>query len=110
MSDPFKPVDRDTPYLLPPSLQDWLPQEHLARFVVEIVDRLDLSELERAYRGRGKTPYHPSVMVALLFYGYATGVFSSRKLEQATYDSVSFRYITANTHPDPYPSPHLTIK
>ena len=90
MSDPSKPVDRDTPYLLPPSLQDWLPQEHLARFVVEIVDRLDLSELERAYRGRGKTPYHPSVMVALLFYGYATGVFSSRKLEQATYDSVSF--------------------
>ena len=59
MSDPFKPVDRDTPYLLPPSLQDWLPQEHLARFVVEIVDRLDLSELERAYGGRGKTPYHP---------------------------------------------------
>ena len=100
MSDPFKPVDRDTPYLLPPSLQDWLPQEHLARFVVEIVDRLDLSELERAYGGRGKTPYHPSVMVALLFYGYATGVFSSRKLEQATYDSVSFRYITADTHPD----------
>ena len=58
---------------LPPSLQDWLPQEHLARFVVEIVDRLDLSELERAYGGRGKTPYHPAVMVALLFYGYATG-------------------------------------
>ena len=100
MSDPFKPVDRDTPYLLPPSLQDWLPQEHLARFVVEIVDRLDLSELERAYGGRGKTPYHPAVMVALLFYGYATGVFSSRKLEQATYDSVAFRYITADTHPD----------
>ena len=100
MSDPFKPVDRDTPYLLPPSLQDWLPQEHLARFVVEIVDRLDLTELERAYGGRGKTPYHPAVMVALLFYGYATGVFSSRKLELATYDSVAFRYITADTHPD----------
>ena len=98
--NPFKPVDRDTPYLLPPSLQDWLPQEHLVRFVVEIVDRLDLSELERAYGGRGKTPYHPAVMVALLFYGYATGVFSSRRLEQATYDSVAFRYITADTHPD----------
>ena len=95
-----RPVARDTPYLLPPSLQDWLPQEHLARFVVEIVDRLDLSELERAYGGRGKTPYHPAVMVALLFYGYATGVFSSRRLEQATYDSVAFRYITADTHPD----------
>ena len=54
MSDPFKPVDRDTPYLLPPSLQDWLPQEHLARFVVEIVDRLDLSELERALEEGGR--------------------------------------------------------
>ena len=94
MSDPFKPVDRDTPYLLPPSLQDWLPQEHLAR---RLWTDLDLSELERAYGGRGKTPYHPSVMVALLFYGYATGVFSSRKLEQATYDSVSFRYIRIRT-------------
>ena len=61
MSDPFKPVDRDTPHLLPPSLQDWLPQEHLARFVVEIVDRLDLSELERAYGGRGKTLIHPLI-------------------------------------------------
>ena len=100
MSVPFQPVDRDTPYLLPPPLQDWLPQGHLARFVVEIVDRLDLGELERAYRGRGKAPYHPAVMVALLFYGYATGVFSSRKLEQATYDSVAMRYITADTHPD----------
>ena len=100
MSVPFQPVDRDTPYLLPPSLQDWLPQGHLARFVVEIVDRFDLSELERAYGGRGKAPYHPALMVALLFYGYATGVFSSRKLEQATYDSVAMRYITADTHPD----------
>ena len=80
MSDPFKPVDRDTPYLLPPSLQDWLPQEHLARFVVEIVDRLDLSELERAYGGRGKTPYHPAVMVALLFYGYLITTQAKRNL------------------------------
>ena len=100
MPVPFQPVDRDTPYLLPPSMQDWLPQGHLARFVVEMVDRLDLSELERAYGGRGKAAYHPAVMVALLFYGYATGVFSSRKLEQATYDSVAMRYITADTHPD----------
>ena len=100
MSVPFQPVDRDTPYLLPPSLQDWLPQGHLARFVVEIVDRLDLSELERAYEGRGKAAYHPAMMVALLFYGYATGVMSSRKLEQAAYDSVAMRYLTANTHPD----------
>ena len=81
MSVPFQPVDRDTPYLLPPSLQEWLPSGHLARFVVEIVDRLDLSELERAYGGRGKAAYPPAMLVALLFYGYATGVFSSRKLE-----------------------------
>ena len=85
MSPRFHPLDRDTPYLVPPSLQDWLPEGHLARFVVEMVDALDLSELEGGYEGRGKTGYHPAMLVALLFYGYATGVFSSRKLEQATY-------------------------
>ena len=100
MSPRFHRLDRDTPYLLPPSLQDWLPEGHLARFVVEMVDALDLSELEGGYEGRGKTAYHPAMLVALLFYGYATGVFSSRKLEQATYDSVAMRYITADTHPD----------
>ncbi len=100
MSSKFRPVDRDTLYLLPPSVQDWLPEDHLARFVVEIVDRLDLGALERRYGGGGKDPYHPSVLLGLLFYGYATGVFSSRKLERATYDSVAFRFIAANTHPD----------
>lgn len=100
MSDKFRTINRDTPFLLPPSLQDWLPEDHLARFVVDIVDRLDLSALERDYGGGGKHPYHPAVLLSLLFYGYATGVFSSRKLEQATYDSVAFRFITADTHPD----------
>lgn len=100
MSDKFQTIDRDTPYLLPPSLQEWLPEKHLARFVVDLVDRLDLCELERRYGGGGKQPYHPAVLLSLLFYGYATGVFSSRKLEQATYDSVAFRFITADTHPD----------
>lgn len=89
-----------TSYLLPPSLDEWLPDDHLARFVVEIVDRLDTSELERSYGGGGSAPYHPKVLLALLFYGYATGVFSSRKLERATHDSVAFRYIAANSHPD----------
>lgn len=100
MSDKFRTIDRDTPYLFPPSMQDWLPENHLARFIVEIVERLDLRELESRYGGGGKAPYHPAVLLSLLFYGYATGVFSSRKLEQATYDSVAFRFITAEGHPD----------
>jgi transposase len=79
MSARFVSVDRDTAYLLPPSVQDWLPEDHLARFVVEIVERIDLGRLTTAYRGRGSDAYHPAMMVALLFYGYATGVFSSRQ-------------------------------
>ena len=86
--------------LMPASIQEWPPEQHLARFVVEIVDQLDLSEITSQYGGGGKHAYHPALLVALLFYGYATGVFSSRKLEQATYDSVAFRYITADRHPD----------
>ena len=100
MSSNFRDVDRDTLYLLPPSLQEWLPEGHLARFVVEMVEQLDLRELEEGYRGSGKAAYHPSVLLSMLFYGYATGVFSSRRLEQASYDSVAFRFITGNTHPD----------
>lgn len=100
MSSKFMQTDRNTPYLFPPSIQDWLPEDHLARFVVEIVSQLNLLPLNNAYVGRGSKAYHPEILLALLFYGYATGVFSSRKLEQATYDSVAFRYIAANTHPD----------
>lgn len=100
MSVTFVEVDRETLYLLPPSLQDWLPEGHLARFVVEIVEQLDLRSLKASYSGRGSQPYNPEMLVALLFYGYATGVFSSRKLEQNTYDSVAFRFIAANNHPD----------
>jgi transposase len=100
MKSKFVEVDRETPYLLPPSLQDWLPEKHLARFVVEIVEQLDLRSLKVTYAGRGSQPYNPEMLVALLFYGYATGVFSSRKLERSTYDSVAFRFIAANSHPD----------
>ena len=96
----FQPINRDTPYLLPPSVQDWLPEKHLARFVVEIVDQLDLNPLLTRYEGGGKQPYHPAMLLALLFFGYTTGLFSSRKLEQATYDSVAFRFITGDRHPD----------
>jgi transposase len=100
MGHHFVPVDRSTPFLLPPSLQEWLPEKHLARFVVEVVEQLDLTPLESAYAGRGSKAYHPGMLLSLLFYGYATGVFSSRKLESATYDSIAFRFISANNHPD----------
>jgi transposase len=96
----FVTVNRDTDYLLPPSVEDWLPKDHLARFVVDIVDQLDLSALTRQYRGTGSAAYHPAVMLGLLIYGYATGVYSSRRIEAATYESIAFRYIAANTQPD----------
>lgn len=100
MAHHFVSLDRATPFLLPPSLEEWLPEQHLARFVVEIVEQLDLTSLEKAYAGRGSKAYHPGMLLALLFYGYATGIFCSRKLEAATYDSIAFRFISANTHPD----------
>ena len=100
MAVEFIPIDRETPYIFPPCVQDYLPEGHLARFVVEIVERLDLSELSAVYAGKGSKPCYPALLVALLFYGYATGVFSSRELEKASYDSIAFRYICANTHPD----------
>lgn len=96
----FVVADRKTAYLLPPSVDDWLNQAHLARFVVEVVDQLDLSDLTRQYAGRGSKAHHPATLLSILVYGYATGVFSSRKLERATYDSVAFRYIAAGSHPD----------
>src|ERR1700728_4495236 len=100
MSDHFRPLDRDTLFLFPPSVQEWLPADHLARFIGEIVSKLDLGPLRAKYAGRGSEAYQPEMMVALLFYGYATGIFSSRKLERATFDSVAFRYIAANQHPE----------
>ena len=96
----FRTIDRQTPYLLPPSIDDWLPEDHLARFIVEVVDSLDLQAIQGAYRGRGSAAYHPSLLLSLLIYAYATGVFSSRRIEQATYDSVAFRFIAADSHPD----------
>ena len=96
----FRPIDRATPFLLPPSVEDWLPKDHLARFVVDIIDQLDLSRLTRQYRGSGSAPYHPTVMLGLLIYGYATGVYSSRRIEAATHDSIAFRFIAANEQPD----------
>lgn len=96
----FRPIDRDTGFLLPPSIDEWLPERHLARFVVEVIDGLDLRAMSGSYRGSGSASYHPSLLLGVLVYGYATGVFSSRKLERATYDSVAFRFVAANEHPD----------
>jgi len=96
----FRPTDRQTGFLLPPTIDEWLPQRHLARFVVEVVDGLDLRAMSVSYRGSGSASYHPAVLLSILVYGYATGVFSSRKLERATHDSVAMRFIAANDHPD----------
>jgi transposase len=96
----FRDVDRQTAFLLPPSVDEWLPEKHLARFVVEVVEALDLRAMSGSYRGSGSASYHPTMLLGLLVYGYATGVFSSRKLERATYDSVAFRFVAANDHPD----------
>src|SRR3984885_15173240 len=96
----FRQFDRATGFLLPPSLDEWLPERHLARFVVEVIDGLDLSAMVKSYRGSGSASYRPALLLGLLVYGYTTGVFSSRKLERATYDSVAFRFIAANDHPD----------
>jgi transposase len=96
----FRPIKRDMNYLFPPSMNDWLPEHHLARFVVEIVEQLDLVAMERAYGTSGSAPYHPALLLSILVYGYATGVFSSRKLENATYDSIAFRFVAADEHPD----------
>jgi transposase len=97
----FRPVDRDTGFLMPPSVDEWLPEKHLARFVVDVIASLDLRAMTGSYRGCGDASYHPTVLLGILVYGYATGVFSSRKLERATYDSVAFRFVAANQHPDP---------
>jgi transposase len=93
----------DQPFLLPPSLQDWLPENHLARFIAELVPGLDLSKIYGHYGrrdGRGKAAYHPIMMVRLLLYGYCVGVVSSRRMEHASYDDIAFRYLCADQHPD----------
>src|SRR6266853_3272414 len=96
----FRTIDRQTGFLLPPSVDEWLPEKHLARFVVEVIDGMDLRAMSGSYRGSGSASYHPRLLLGILVYGYATGIFSSRKLERATYDSVAFRFIAANDHPD----------
>jgi transposase len=100
MSGHFLQSDHDAPMLLSPNMQDWLPEKHLARFIVGAVEQLDLQAVESSYEGRGFRAYRPKTLLALLIYGYAVGTYSSRKIERATVDSVAFRYIAANTSPD----------
>lgn len=103
VSKSFRTCDLDQPFLLPPSLQDWLPEDHLARFIAELTDGLDLSKIYGFYGrrdGRGKAAYHPVMMVRLLLYGYCVGVMSSRRIERASYEDVAFRYLAADQHPD----------
>ena len=103
MSKRFRECSLDQPFLLPPSLQDWLPESHLARFIADVVRHLDLREIYDCYErkdGRGLAAYHPEMLTRLLLYGYSIGESSSRRIEQATYDDLAFRYLAADQHPD----------
>ena len=107
MGQNFFPDTVNQTLLFPPSLHDWLPASHLARFLVDVVAALDLSSIYQSYEekdGRGQAAYAPEMMVRLLLYGYATGVYSSRKIQRRTYEDVAFRYLSGDQHPD-----HATI-
>ena len=103
MGKTFRRYEPDQFLLLPPDLREWLPEGHLALFVSDVVEAIDLSGILGEYEkgdGRGYPPYHPVMMVKLIVYGYCTGVISSRKIEQGTYVDVAFRVLAANQHPD----------
>lgn len=103
MSPRFRTCTLDQPMLLPPSLQDWLPEGHLARFVADVAEQLDLSSIYASYTrkdGRGQLGYHPLLLTRLLLYGYCHGVTSSRRIERKTHEDVAFRYLAADQHPD----------
>lgn len=103
MGKTFRSYDLNQRLLLPPDLREWLRPDHLALYISDVVESLDLSGILKLYEegdGRGRPPYHPALMVKLLVYGYCTGKMSSRKLEQATYDDVAFRVLSGNQQPD----------
>ena len=102
MTKTFRPYSLDQRLLLPADLREWLPDDHLALFISDLVDEMDLSAIYHAYEasdGRGQPPYHPALMVKVLLYAYCTGRPSSRKIERATHEDVAFRVLTAE-HPD----------
>lgn len=96
----YVPFDREQPFLLPPDLKDWLPEDDIAHFIVAAVERVRLAAFHTNARAGGKPQYHPRLMLALLVYCYANGIFSSRRIERATWRDVGVRFIAANTHPD----------
>jgi len=96
----FVPCERDQAFLLPPDLKDWLPEDDLAHFVIAAAERVSMSAFKINDRNSGKPQYYPPMMLALLVYAYANGLFSSRRIERATYRDLGFRFVTANTHPD----------
>jgi transposase len=102
MGKSYKPYDLDQTFLLPPSLREWLPANHLVYFVADVVATLDLSRIEDVYGSdeRGQPPYHPAMMVGLLFYAYCMGIPSSRKIEKKTCEDIAFRILSAGHHPD----------
>jgi transposase len=103
MGKSFRSDDLNQSLLLPASLHDWLPENHLARFMVDVVETLDLSAIHASYDagdGRGQSAYAPAMMVRVLLYGYTTGIYSSRKLQARTFDDVAFRFLSADEHPD----------
>src|SRR5579863_1595484 len=100
MAARFVNIDYDTPLILPPHLRDWVPPGHLAHFILDAVEELDLRQIKVNDRGTGSPQYPPRMLLPLLLYCYATGVFSSRRIEQASSDSVPVRMICADTHPD----------
>lgn len=100
MAHRFKNTDRATPLLLPPDLRDWVAEDDLVHFVIQAVERLPLATFAVNHKGTGDEQFPPHTMLALLIYCYANGVFSSRRIERATYRDVAVRYLTADTHPD----------
>ncbi len=100
MSANFKDVYRDRPLLLSPDIRDWVPDDDMVHFVLEAVNLVSMDTFKVNHRGTGSKQYPPRMMLALLIYCYANGVFSSRRIERATYRDVVVRYLTGNTHPD----------
>ncbi len=96
----FIQADRNRPFLLPPDLRDWIPEDGLAHFVIEAVERVDLNHFKINTQGTGDAQYHPQLMLALLICCYANGIFSSRRIERATYRDIGVRFVAANLHPD----------